>query len=131
VALPDLEGNERTLAEFQGRPTLLLFWNPTCGFCARMLDDLRAWEAAATDAHPQIVAISRGSVESNVELGLRAPVLIDDEFATGRLFGSGGTPSAVLIDADGNIASSVTIGAAAVFALANGADAAIPSRSEP
>jgi hypothetical protein len=22
----------------------MLFWNPGCGFCTRMIDDLKAWE---------------------------------------------------------------------------------------
>lgn len=42
----------------------------------------------------------------------------DDGFAAGRAFGAGGTPSAVLVDAAGRIASEVGIGAAAVLALA-------------
>ena len=30
-----------------GRESLLLFWNPDCGFCQAMQSDLLAWEAAA------------------------------------------------------------------------------------
>ena len=42
--LADLDGKPVSLEEFRGKPTLVLFWNPRCGFCRRMLDDLKAWE---------------------------------------------------------------------------------------
>ena len=37
VKLPDLEGNTVELADFRGEKTLVLFWNPGCGFCQQML----------------------------------------------------------------------------------------------
>jgi len=45
LTLQDLNGNTVELAAFLGRKTLLLFWNPGCGFCQQMLNDLRAWES--------------------------------------------------------------------------------------
>jgi peroxiredoxin len=35
VKLPDLEGNPVELEDFRGEETLVLFWNPGCGFCQR------------------------------------------------------------------------------------------------
>src|SRR5262245_52745404 len=34
--LPDLAGGHRALAQFRGRPVLLIFFNPQCGFCTQM-----------------------------------------------------------------------------------------------
>jgi hypothetical protein len=51
-------------------------------------------------------------------MGLASPVVLDDAFAAGRSFGVGGTASAVLVDAEGRIASDVAVGASAVLALA-------------
>ena len=34
LTLPDLEGRPMSVAGFRGEPTLVLFWNPGCGFCA-------------------------------------------------------------------------------------------------
>jgi hypothetical protein len=48
-------------------------------------------------------------------------VLLDQNFAAGRAFGASGTPSAVLVDAEGKVASEVAVGAAGVMGLA-GAD---------
>src|SRR6185295_16952465 len=43
--LPDLDGTPVSLAQFRDRTTLVLFWNPGCIHCNRMLDDLKALEA--------------------------------------------------------------------------------------
>jgi peroxiredoxin len=118
--LPDLRGVPRDLAAFRGRPTLLLFWNPGCGFCAQMLADLKTWEAHSPRGAPQLLVISTGTVEANLALGLRAPVLLDQGFTVGRMFGATGTPSGVLVDAHGQVAAAVGVGAAAVLALAAG-----------
>jgi peroxiredoxin/uncharacterized membrane protein YphA (DoxX/SURF4 family) len=119
MLLPDLDGNDIDLSSFQKDPTVFLFWNPGCGYCARMLEDVKAWDAASDEANgPRLVVISTGDVESNKEMGLRSPVLLDQGFVAGRAFGATGTPSAVLVDADGMIASEVAVGATSVFALA-------------
>jgi peroxiredoxin len=41
VKLPDLEGKNVKLTDFRGKETLVLFWNPGCGFCEQMLPDLK------------------------------------------------------------------------------------------
>ena len=117
LSLPDLDG-AMTPVKGLGRPTLLLFWNPECGFCERMLDDLRAWEAD-TRPSPTLLLVSRGTVEQNRAMGLRATVLLDQDFVVGPAFGAGGTPMAILLDADGRIASTLAAGVDAVFALAD------------
>lgn len=116
--LPDLSGKQVSLADFRGDPTLALFWNPGCGFCQRMLDDLKAWEAKPSAGAPRLLVVSTGSVEENKAMGLRSPVLLDQGFSVGNLFGANGTPMAVLVDAEGNIASEVAAGAPDVLALA-------------
>jgi thiol-disulfide isomerase/thioredoxin len=124
--LPDLAGETVRLADFQGRPALVLFWNPGCGFCARMLDDLKAWETGpgADDGAPRLLVVSTGGVEANRAMGLASTVVLDEGFNTGRAFGAAGTPSAVLVDAGGNVASEVAVGAPGVLALARGEDPA-------
>jgi peroxiredoxin/uncharacterized membrane protein YphA (DoxX/SURF4 family) len=118
VRLPDLSGNLADLADYRGHPTLLLFWNPACGFCQKILGDLQRWEAGRTQDAPQLLVISTGTPEANQALGLACPVLLDAGFSTGAAFGASGTPSAILIDEQGRIASETAVGAVAVFALA-------------
>src|SRR5207249_8850266 len=101
-SLPDLAGQTVSLADFRGDETLLLFWRPSCGFCQRMLADLKAWEANASEGAPQLLLVSTDSVADNQAMGLRSPVLLDqDGMRIGRLFGASGTPMAVLVDAQG------------------------------
>jgi len=121
VKLPDLEGNTVELADFRGEKTLVLFWNPGCGFCQQMLPDLKEREATSAEGAPKIMVVSAGSEEANKEMGLASPVLLDQQFTTGRAFGAAGTPSAVLVDAEGKVASEVAVGAPGVLELA-GAD---------
>jgi peroxiredoxin/membrane associated rhomboid family serine protease len=121
VKLPDLEGNTVELADFRGEETLVLFWNPGCGFCQQMLPDLKEWEANSPEDAPKLLVVSAGAEEANKEMGLTSPVLLDQQFAVGRAFGASGTPSAVLVDAEGKVASEVAVGAPGVLELA-GAD---------
>lgn len=116
--LSDLDGKTFSLSNFRGNNTLLLFWNPSCGFCQQMLADLKTWEAEPPDGAPQLLVVSTGSIEANRMPGLRSPVLLDEEFTVGPRFGIHGTPMAVLVDAEGKIASEVAAGAVEVFALA-------------
>ena len=41
VALPDIEGQTVELEDFRGEETMVLFWNPGCGFCQQMLPGLK------------------------------------------------------------------------------------------
>src|SRR6188508_2890982 len=40
--LPTLAGQRTALSDFRGRRLLLIFFNPRCGFCERMVGDLGA-----------------------------------------------------------------------------------------
>lgn len=115
-----LEGEQASLVSLKGEPTALLFWNPGCGYCARMLDDLKEAEANASEGAPRIVLISTGDPEQNRAMGLQSMILLDQGFSVSRAFGASGTPSAVLIDADGRVASTVAVGAPAVLSLVTG-----------
>ncbi|MDQ3461034.1 MAG: redoxin domain-containing protein [Deinococcota bacterium] len=116
VILADSEGRPVRLTDFRGRDTLLLFWNSGCGFCQRMLEDLRRWERDMPAGAPRLLLLTPDRTGETT--GLRAPILLDEGFAAGRAFGVRGTPSAILIDAEGKVASKVAVGAAAVLELA-------------
>jgi peroxiredoxin/uncharacterized membrane protein YphA (DoxX/SURF4 family) len=125
VSLPDLEGRTVALADFLGQSTALLFWNPGCGFCQQMLPDLKAWEESPPQGAPKLVLVSSGDPERNRGQGLRSPILLDDEFQVGATFGAGGTPSAILIDAQGNVASKLVVGSTKVLGMLNPIDPAV------
>jgi methylamine dehydrogenase accessory protein MauD len=118
LALPDLEGKTIDLAGFEGSSTLVLFWRPSCGFCQQMLPELKKWERKRPPGSPRLLVVSTGAVEENRAMGFTSPVVLDAEGAAMRSFGATGTPMAVLVDAEGRVASSLMVGAAAVMALA-------------
>jgi thiol-disulfide isomerase/thioredoxin/uncharacterized membrane protein YphA (DoxX/SURF4 family) len=118
VNLADLQGTTVELEDFRGQETLVLFWNPGCGFCQQMLPEIKQWEENRPEGAPNLLFVSAGTEEANRDMKLSSPVLLDQNFATGRAFGASGTPSAVLVDAEGRIASEVAVGAPAVLDLA-------------
>ena len=120
VRLPDLRGRTVNLAGMRGSDTLVLFWSTTCGFCNRMLPELKAWEADPPEGAPKLLVVSKGTTQDNLAQGLRSTVVLDQDFAVGRSFGATGTPSAVLVDREGRIASELAVGATQVMALARG-----------
>jgi peroxiredoxin len=113
LTLPDLSGKSISLSDFLGHQTY-----PKCGFCARMLPHLKELEQSLSGTISRIVLISTGRLELNSAMGLRSPVLLDQGQRAMGLFGASGTPSALLVDHAGNVASSLAVGADAIFALA-------------
>jgi hypothetical protein len=88
-----------------------------------MLDDLRALEADPPEEAPKMLVVSAGTAEDNRAMGLRSTVVLDQNFSVGSAFGASGTPSGVLIDLKGKVASEVAVGAPAVLALAGASQA--------
>jgi thiol-disulfide isomerase/thioredoxin/uncharacterized membrane protein YphA (DoxX/SURF4 family) len=117
LVLADLTGQRVDLGTLRGRRSLLLFWNPSCGFCQQMLPDVKRWENDRGDGSPELLVISSGSFEDIHAQGFRSRVLLDPHWGANQVFGAGGTPSAVLIDEDGKVASEVGAGADDVWAL--------------
>jgi len=119
-SLADLDGRLTHTEEFLGRDTLMLFWDPGCRFCQAMAADLMEWEDRPPKGAPRLVIIASGDAKAIQAKGreFRSLVLVDPEFDIGPVFGSNSTPSAILMDSTGQIASSLAIGAGNVLALA-------------
>lgn len=117
LELPDLDGNLLDLTAFKGRRSVLLFWNPACGFCQAMLNEVRSWERVRPRNAPALVVVSSGSADTNREQRFRSIVLLDQVFGVGRVLGVTGTPSAVAVDEHGYVTSEVVVGAQAVLEL--------------
>src|SRR5262249_28986677 len=122
--LTGLKGETVDLGSLRGTPRLLLFWSPSCGFCQQMLEDIKSWERNRPRSAPELVVISSGTPEANKKQGFRSTVLLDPSFGAGSVLGANGTPSGVLIDEEGRVASDVGVGAPAVLELA-GANRAV------
>ncbi len=88
----------------------------------------QSWEAHKTASAPRLVLASSGSRELNAAMNLGSLVLLDEKFSVGSTYGCRGTPSAVLIDTRGRIASAFVVGEPGVMGLlSTGAELALPA----
>ncbi len=109
ITLPRLDGEPVALAGLRDR--VLILWNPGCGYCASMREDLVATAGA------DVLVVAAGGAERNRgQLG-ELPVLLDDGFAVGRALGARGTPSAVRVGPDGRVEGEPAVGAPAILTL--------------
>lgn len=99
-----------------GAGLALLFWSPTCPHCSAMVSDLEHWAIDRPLRAPNLVLVRSGSDEVPSEC-FGAHVVLDVDGSLSRELGSVGTPSAVLVDRDGAIASPVVAGGDDVRAL--------------
>ena len=120
--LPDLTGVSRKLSEFRGRDVLLIFFNPKCGFCTKMADDLAALPLEAGGGRAMPLVVTTGDPEENRQIverhGIRCVVLLQEEMEVVSLFRAHGTPMGYRIDAAGRIASELTVGGEPLLQLA-------------
>jgi peroxiredoxin len=120
--LPDLAGGRRALTDFRGRPVLLIFFSPRCGFCTQMAADLAALPRDGARGAPLPLIVTSGDPGENRALvekhGIRAPVLRQETTEVSSRYKASGTPTGYLIDEQGRIASEIAVGAPALLALA-------------
>jgi peroxiredoxin len=120
-SLPALDGSTVSLESLveRGRPVLLVFSDPGCGPCSLLAPRLAEWQR---DLRGQLSVwvVARGDLEENrakaAEHGLRDLVLDADE-AVADAYRTQGTPSAVLVGADGRVASPVAVAAYGIETL--------------
>ena len=103
----------RTMAGLRGRVVLVDFWTYTCINCLRTLPYLKAWDEryrakglTIVGVHTPEFAFERKA--SNVgaaigRLGIRYPVVQDNEYGTWNAFGNQYWPAKYLIDARGRV----------------------------
>ncbi len=119
--LPDLNGKivefEHLLA--QAKPMLLLFVSPNCNPCAALLPEIEAWQEELKEKL-NFVFMSSGKAKENLDKfagETLKQILLQKERETAELFGAQWTPTAVLINTDGRIASQIAAGDKAIREL--------------
>jgi thiol-disulfide isomerase/thioredoxin/uncharacterized membrane protein YphA (DoxX/SURF4 family) len=131
--LPAYHGGTKSLTQLlaHGKPLLLLFTNPYCGPCVVLFKEIREWQ----DAHQEkltIAIITHGTIKDNfvnVARNSLGEVLLQKEREIGEKYGGLATPTGVVINPDGRIASRIGAGAderrnllRGVLGNANGSD---------
>ncbi len=107
-------GQPISISEFKGKKVVLVdIWTYSCINCLRTLPYVESWYDKYKDQGLQIIGLhdpefSFEHVLANVEdavarLGVKYPVVLDNDFATWKAFGNQYWPREYLIDMDGYI----------------------------
>jgi peroxiredoxin/uncharacterized membrane protein YphA (DoxX/SURF4 family) len=115
--MTDLNGQPITQNTFKGKDSLVVFFSLTCPHCIRMMDELKEWDANKSENDPNLIVFSDGDPEAHRALNLKAPIVLDPNYDFAAKIGMHGTPSAVIINANGEIVTETGIGAPNVWAL--------------
>lgn len=109
--LPDLEGNARSLAEWDGEARLVNFWATWCAPCRREIPLLKQTQAEHGDGNLQVIGVAVDEREAVLAYAETAdfnyPILIGVEDAIAAAESAGvpfiGLPFTLVISADGEL----------------------------
>lgn len=131
-SLPDPQGKVHTLAEYKGKPLILLFWATWCPYCEKLHPGIEKLREEYIKSDLQILGISfnedegANPAQTLVKRGIHFPTLIKGKSAA-KDYGVIGTPTTVFINRAGEIVwvtnisdpNDPSLNAAAEFILKN------------
>ena len=108
------DGKPIQIADYVGKKVILVdFWTYSCINCQRTLPYMKTWYSTYSDKGLEIISIHTPEfgfekVQSNVEkaavgLGIKYPIVLDNEYGTWNAFSNQYWPRKYLIDIDGYI----------------------------
>ena len=108
-------GGRRSLAQLlaYGKPLLLIFTNPNCGPCVVLFKEVKEWQQSHTE-QLTIAILSFGTIKENFVNVARnglGQVLLQNKREVAEKYGADVTPTAVVVNQSGRIASSTAAGA--------------------
>lgn len=120
-SLPDLHGEMISLHDYRGRRVLLIFTDPNCGPCDKLILRLACSPSAAREAGLELLIVGRGDPEQNRvktdALAVVFPVVLQKKWELSRKYGIFATPVGFLIGPNGLIERDVARGAEEIVAL--------------
>jgi thiol-disulfide isomerase/thioredoxin/uncharacterized membrane protein YphA (DoxX/SURF4 family) len=120
-ALPDINGKQTSFENLlmQTKPMLFLFVSPTCKPCAALLPEIETWQAELK-GKLNFIFVSSGNVKDNLDKfagETLKQILLQNDREVALQFGAEWTPTAVLVNNDGTIASRAAVGDKAIREL--------------
>lgn len=116
--LYDVNANLVSLTKIkeQGTPTLFFFVSPTCNPCKALVPEIERWRKDLF-GKVNLILISNGKAKENVEKfgnNPMRPILLQNRREVADAAKAQWTPTAILMDANGRVASHATAGDAAI-----------------
>jgi uncharacterized membrane protein YphA (DoxX/SURF4 family)/thioredoxin-related protein len=96
-----------------GKPLLLIFTNPNCGPCVVLFKEIKEWQESHSE-QLTIALISFGTIKENfvnVARNQLGQVLLQEAQEVAEKYGAKVTPTAVVVNTNGRIASPLAAGA--------------------
>lgn len=122
LATPD--GGRRSLLELaRGAvpPVVLVFSDPACGSCAELTKGLPALREELDGVLEPVLVTREAGPHADSPAAQGLTVLVQEDREALFAFAVGGVPAAVVLDADGRVASSTAVGPGAIEELLRGA----------
>lgn len=104
--------------ELRGKVVVVSFWTYSCINCLRALPHVKAWAEKYKDQGLVVVGVHAPEfafekdpdnvARASKALGVRYPVVLDNDFRAWRAFGNAGWPGIHLVGADGRVRHQVT-----------------------
>jgi peroxiredoxin len=120
--LPTLRGETASLAKQRGRRVLLVFSDPDCGPCEKVIPELARLHRERRSDGLEIIMVSRGELEENRRkaeaFGIDFPVVLQSGWKLSKKYGIFATPIAFLINEEGVIERDVARGPSEILSLA-------------
>ena len=108
LSLPDLRGQQRSLAEFAGKWVLINFWASWCTPCITEMPSIQRLAEQMSDKPFAVIGVNVAENERRVQttaarLGLAFPVLLDKDSAVFDGWGATVLPTTYLLDPTGRM----------------------------
>ncbi len=119
--LPDLDGKTISLEHLlmEAKPILLFFVSSTCNPCGALIPEIETWQTELKNKLNFVIVSSGKAVDNAQKFGGKTfkQILLQKDREVSELFGANWTPTALLISADGRVASHAVAGDAAIRKL--------------